>query len=172
LFVLSDRKKKLYPKKSPSLRGRGWRGGLHTTEAKWFMSQSQSYLVFRFKLVRWLLCFIVTAFFRCEKPSDWRGRFSFYNKAVIAAWRLYRLLLIEERKKLDMNGRCLWNVVFLGQSGQWASKNKSFNWVRPTASDQVEASLRSGWDECFITSSGERTNPMTLTSWPNRSPVQ
>lgn len=52
---------------------------------------------------------------------------------------------------------------FIGFSGR---KNKSFN--RPTASDQVEASLRSGWDKCFITSSEERTNPMTWTSWPNQ----
>lgn len=51
---------------------------------------------------------------------------------------------------------------FIGLSERAGRKNKSFN--RPTASDQVEASLRSGWDKCFITSSEERTNPMTWTS--------
>jgi len=42
LFVLSDRKK-IRPQRALlyHFRGRGWRGGLHTTEAKWFMIESQ-----------------------------------------------------------------------------------------------------------------------------------
>lgn len=60
-----------------------------------------------------------------------------------------------------MNGRCLCRFLSAYRKGR-GLEGIQFN--RPTASDQVEASHSSGWDKCFITSSEERTNPMTWTS--------
>lgn len=55
-------------------------------------------IIRRWNLVRWLFNFLFVVLRQCDKTADLWERFVFYKKALVATFRLYRLLVEEEKK--------------------------------------------------------------------------